>query len=730
MTSHYHLPRILLLFTLLSFRFALSTAEDHWETLVHEKDEFKYLVPSQSLSNNWIDLYYDDQDWQSAIGGFGFGDNDDNTYVNVKTSLYLRKKFYIPSNIDVLQVVLDMDYDDAFVAYLNGKEIARSANLEVGTNTVTYDHEALMYQGGKPERYTINTDALVSGSNILAIQVFNISSTSSDFSARVFLSAQLEGTDIIYSETPDWFEVPVDFTKSNLPIVKINTNGGTIVDEPKIMANMQVIDNATGINYFEDTTYQYNSFCGIELRGFTSMSYDKKSYTVETRFEDGSNNNVPLLGLPQENDWVFHGPYSDKSLMRNALAQHIGAGMVKWTPRTRFVELIINDEYRGIYLVTEKIKIDKNRLDIATLKPTDITGDQLTGGYIISIDRDQEGSWNSPYMGRTGSVDVPFSYVDPKYEELQPEQREYIKEYIIAFETALIGSNFKDPELGYRAYIDVESFVDYFIITELSRDLDGYRVSVFFHKDKDSKNGKITMGPFWDYNLCFGNANFMEAFNTEGWAEEGIGRADAYEIPFWWDRFRQDPYFETVLKYRWEELRETIISKESITHFIDSCYHLLDDAQIRNFYKFDILSSYIWPNYYIGESYANEVAYLDTWVSDRIDWLDKQIEQITPSFVPDALANNTSSPFDITVSSPIPFDQYFDLDINLKQAASVRIEVNDLLGKSVYNYKLDAKYGNNTLRIYSRNLSTYSSTYIYTVYINNTPAKSELIIRK
>ncbi len=117
---------------------------------------------------------------------------------------------------------------------------------------------------------------------------------------------------------------------------------------------------------------------------------------------------------------------------------------------------------------------------------------------------------------------------------------------------------------GKAGFIDVESFIDYFIMTELSRDLDGYRVSVYFHKDKDSKGGKLTMTPFWDYNICFANANFFSAGNTAGWASDGIGAGDWYEIPFWWDRFREDPYFETILKYRWEKLRENVLSKNTI----------------------------------------------------------------------------------------------------------------------------------------------------------------------
>ncbi len=625
----------LTLITLLLANTSFIQAQLHWESLVLETDTFRYLLPTVEPAADWMVESFNDSAWKTGIGGFGYADDDDNTVVAATTSIYLRKTLTMPVGVPVKQLLLDIDYDDAFVAYINGVEVARSANLLEGTpsmdGSVTVDHEAVMYSGGTPERFVLDPTALVEGDNILAVHIMNVLITSSDLSSRIFLNAETESADTLFHPTPDWFEPLVSHEYSNLPIIKINTNGLTIPDEPKIMAKMQVINNSNGTNYFSDTVYEYDGDIGIEIRGNTAQMFPKKSYTVETRLSTGENNNVPLLGFPTENDWVFHGPYSDKSLMRNALAYHIGNTMGKgWHPRSRFVEMEINGEYSGVYLAVEKIKIDKNRVDIAKLNPADTAGDQLTGGYIISIDRDQEGSWNSPFMGRTGSVDVPFSYVDPKYDELTVEQRAYIREYITDFEYALNGAEYKDPLLGYRAYIDVISFIDYFIITELSKDLDGYRVSVFFHKDKDSKGGRLTMTPFWDYNLCFGNANFFDAGNTTGWASTGIGAGDWYEIPFWWDKFRTDPYFETLLKIRWQNLRKNTISKAALNTFIDSMATSLADAQVRNFEKFDILNTYVWPNNYVGGTYENEIAYLKSWISSRIDWIDVQIASITP----------------------------------------------------------------------------------------------------
>ncbi len=626
--------RFLISACLVVFGFLNLEAQLHWESMVLETDNFNYLIPDSEPASDWMQSDFNDQDWSSAIGGFGYADRDDNTSVPYGTpSVYLRKSIKVPSSLTISQLLLDIDYDDAFVAYVNGEEVARSVNLLEGTparlGSVTSDREAIMYRGNNPERYTLDPTILKSGENILAVHIMNISDQSSDMSGRVFLHAEIDSNDLVYQSTPDWFIAPQGPLKSNLPIVKINTQGDFIRDEPKIEVILQVIDNEDGLNDFTDTSYTYNGYAGIEIRGFTSQNFPKKGYGLETRLEDGENNNLEILGMPAENDWVLHGPYSDKSLMRNALAYHLGNSFgLGWHPRTEFIELVINGEYQGIYLFTEKIKIDKNRVDIARLNPEDTVGDQLTGGYIISIDRDQYGSWNSPYMGRTGSVDVPFSYVDPKYDEMSDHQRNYIREYVTNFEHALNGANYRDPDLGYRPYIDVKSFIDYFIITEVARDLDGYRVSVFFHKDKDSKGGRLKMTPFWDYNICFGNGNFFGAGDTNGWTADGIGRGDAYEVPFWWDRFRSDPYFESMIKYRWQELRQGPLNIDSLNTYIDSVANHLSEAQVRNFERWNILSNWVWPNNFVGGSYENEIWYLKSWIEQRITWLDSQINAI------------------------------------------------------------------------------------------------------
>ena len=492
---------------------------------------------------------------------------------------------------------------------------------------------------------------------------------------------------------------------------------------------MKVINNANGINKLTDNTYEYNGYIGIETRGNTSqLFFEKKSYNVETRTDLGTNLNVSLLGLPSENDWVLYGPYSDKSMIRNVLAYHLGNSQGRWSPRTKYCEVFLNDEYRGIYVLTEKIKIDKNRVDIAKLKPEDISGDELTGGYIMRIDRDSPGSWNSPFMGRTGHVDVPISYLDPPYDELSTEQRTYIRDYITDFEYALHDDDFRDPVKGYYPYADIISFVDYFIITEISRDLDGYRCSVYFHKDKDSKGGKLVMSPFWDYNLGFGNGDFMEADNPIGWTEDGIGNGDWYEPPFWWDRLRQDPYFNTVLKNRWTELRSKEFSNERIFEFIDSCADYLDDAQKRNFQKFNILNKYVWPNPYIGGNYFNEVYHLESWIASRLDWLDAQFNAIVPVSVDEEFAGDLENGY-LSGIYPNPFSDRINLSINLSSNSFIQVKIYNILGECIINQSINGITGINEFYFRTEKFPVGNKIFFYSISVNGEIANSGKLIR-
>jgi len=425
----------------------------------------------------------------------------------------------------------------------------------------------------------------------------------------------------------------VAFTSSNLPIMIIETEGREdIPDDPKLNAQMSLINSGNGnMNLITDFGNDYNGKIGIEIRGSSSAAlFPKKGFSFETRKTDDSNNNVSLLGLPVENDWVLHGPYSDKTLIRNAMAYLIAAELMDYAPRVRHIELLVNDEYRGVYLLTEKIKRDKNRVDISKLNSDDIDGDQLTGGYIIKVDKrtGDSAGWSSSLSHLGGNHSHTFLYHDPKFEELEDEQIDYIQTYMFEFEGMMDSDEYDDPMNGYSKWIDEESFMASFFVNEISKNVDGYRLSTYFYKDRDSLDPRLKFGPVWDFNLAFGNANYCEGELTEGWAYEfnNICMGDKWNIPFFWEKLFNNSIYRTQIKERWFDLRTKVLSNSSILGKVDSLTNLLQESQVRNFEQWPVFGEWIWPNFNVSNTYSQEVLYMRNWILQRLEWMDREIE--------------------------------------------------------------------------------------------------------
>lgn len=424
----------------------------------------------------------------------------------------------------------------------------------------------------------------------------------------------------------------VSLSSSNLPIIVINTNGQVIADEPKITADMGIIFNPGGArNQLSDPFNHYNGKIGIEVRGQSSQGFPMKSYTVELRDATGLDIDRSLLGMPAESDWVLYAPYTDKTLMRNFLAYTLARSMGRWAANCRHVEVIINGEYKGVYILMEKIKRGSDRVNIARLTTTDISGDALTGGYIFSLDKQPNG-WTSSYQvpNATNSGKRVFSYVYPELADILPVQKDYIKSAVDAFEASLASPRFQDPFIGVRKYADIGSFIDYFLVNEISRNVDGYRLSSYFYKDKNSKNPRIFAGPAWDYDLAFRNADYCNGFYISGWAYmfnyvcpgDGAGL-----IPFWWEKLmNEDTAFQSDLRCRWKTLQKSVINMGWFTKTIDSVTSLLDEAQQRHFMRWPILGKYVWPNPQpLANTYAQEIEYLKTWLGARLDWINSSL---------------------------------------------------------------------------------------------------------
>lgn len=433
-------------------------------------------------------------------------------------------------------------------------------------------------------------------------------------------------------------------TESNLAIVVINTDGGqTIPDEPGILADMAIYDKPGSLvtNNITTDTPVYTGKIDIETRGNSSQFFPKKSFGFETKDATGQEDiDVSIFGMPAEEDWILNAFYADKTFMRDVLAHHIARQMGMYSSRTKFVEVILNGEYQGVYVAMEKIKRGGDRVDIGKLNPDEISGSDLTGGYILKFDSNQDGAepeWTSPFpaLGETGyNPKILIDY--PKASDLQPEQYTYIKDFVTEFETALAGPNFKDPAVGYRKYLDVGYAVDYYLVQEVMKNIDAWKVSTYFFKEKSTKKNKIKFGPAWDYDRSSGNIQFCyrnTVLPTGSWTWEynlQCTDRDPIRLPlsvFWPQRLLEDDYFVRQLRSRYQTLRLSTLRTDSLLAFIDrNVARLNAGPQQRNFEKWPILTEEIFYNEVYGnESYAGEVADLKSWLTEHLIWMDEQL---------------------------------------------------------------------------------------------------------
>ena len=496
----------------------------------------------------------------------------------------------------------------------------------------------------------------------------------------------------------------VKLTSSNLPIIIIQTQKAINADA-KVMGTMKIIDNGEGqTNNVDDAPLGYDGYIGIKWRGESSLNFNQKKYTIETWDSLGNDTAVALLGMPEEADWVLLAPYNDVSMVRDVFAFYMWNEMGHWGPRTRMCEVVVNGEYMGVYALCESIKRDKNRVDVSKLQPEDVEGRDLTGGYIVRIDAfdnndvtfkskvkgTQTQQWGGWGGGGTTSATVTWTIYYPKKDNLQDAQKKYIQSFVDTVELAIQASNFSDPVEGYAKYVDVGSFVDYFIHTELSLNADGFKRSSYFYKEKDKKDGtrgKFFAGPVWDFNLAYGNCNFCNANKVNSWVYEGC---ETNPTPVMWKRLLQDETFRNAVKCRYLELRQTILSEESIDAFLDSYATLLSEAKERQLKKYNEVlkqnGGWGWSptSFYAAyqvSTYAEEISTVKKWFRQRLAFLDKNL--------PGECTSNSAKP-----------TSYYDADILLKgRSAKVssrlplsRIDVIDALGRQLRTQRVSGSH--------------------------------------
>ena len=462
-----------------------------------------------------------------------------------------------------------------------------------------------------------------------------------------------------------------DFS-SNLPIVLIETYGQAIQYSGNPVykqSSVAVIspDGASG-RAAMNGSYNFMGRAGFRVRGrSSSFLWPKMQYALEIWDEHDEDKSVSILGFPPESDWVLLGPYSDKTLMRTVLPFQWSNEIGRYAVRTQFVEMFLatrgqkvsDADYLGIYVFMEKIKRDENRVDVAELAPGHENEPDITGGYILRKDWAESPSFSTV----TG---MQLEYRDPRADEITERQKDYIKGYMDDFETVLYGSDFADPVDGYVNYIDVDSFIDFHLLTEMPKNSDSYYHSTFMFKDRGKR---LELGPVWDYNLSMGNFGTGALSSVSGWyypirTQNGTHR--------WFIRLFDDPEFRLKTADRWFGLRESVFDTSKLLADIDGYALLLNEAQVRNFERWDVLGrpiDYNPPGAAGRDTYQKEVDWLKTWLEDRLAWMDEAIAQehapVPPSFYIEGIEHNDDGyvPFGSTWSlSSNQGNVYYTLD--------------------------------------------------------------------
>jgi hypothetical protein len=344
----------------------------------------------------------------------------------------------------------------------------------------------------------------------------------------------------------------------------------------------------------------------VRGRGNSTWTMPKKPYRLRLA------TSVGLLGMPASRHWALLANYADKTLLRNDLVFDLARRMNwRYVPRTQFVHLQLNGRYDGVYQLAEHIRVDASRVDIEPMRIADTTAATITGGYLLEIDQTygEDFCWNTPRTGMPVCAKSPETLRLPGWEK----QQAYITGYLRQTEEALFGASFTDPETGYAAFIDVPSAVDYFLVNELVKNIDGnMRRSTFLTK---SRGGKLYFGPLWDYDLTMGNVNYGGADAVTGW--------QIRPAP-WFARLWQDPNFVQRVKLRWQQIRHD----GTLTGWRQSVlarWDYMSGEQRRNFARWPILDTWVWPNRVVTGSYDGEMVALQEWLTARTNWLDGQL---------------------------------------------------------------------------------------------------------
>ena len=436
---------------------------------------------------------------------------------------------------------------------------------------------------------------------------------------------------------PDNTGVRLDST--NLPIVWIEVGGDSIMRDERIGARMKIIWNGDGrLNYADTLAHlgqhvDYNGYISLRHRGNSTYNNSpKKPYSFRTLAEplkrgSAKKRKVSLVGMPKDNNWALLAPYSDKSMIRDMLTFELARPWMEYVPRGRHCELFVDGIYYGVFVLAEVVSKGRYRLDLNG--PGD-SSDELTGDYLMEVDCDDDVTYTSKYhpVDSTGKpyADhyILFQYKSPDRDNLSRAQLHYINSRIDAMEASFAAGN-------YSQYIDVASFIDYQLMMELCHNVDAYRLSGKFYKRRDSDDPRFKM-VLWDSDLAYGNAKHRQAWRTDTWMYRNndimYKENEVYMVPFWWYVLNNDPQYTAQVKARWAQYRQGNMSDDRLMATVDSLATVLTShgAEQRNSMAWPRWGVWVWNNYYVATSYADEIAHLKQWLTERIAWMDRQLD--------------------------------------------------------------------------------------------------------
>lgn len=449
------------------------------------------------------------------------------------------------------------------------------------------------------------------------------------------------------------YENNLNDTSFNLPVLLIDTLGQQVSRNQEISGNLQVYDNKDVVNTLDDKP-KVTSKVNIKIRGNSSTKYPKKQFSLELINGKGEDKDVSLLGMPKESEWVLNGPFLDKSLMRNYIALNTASKIMEYAPRVKFCEVIMVEDgnkelsennYRGVYTLVEKIKRDDKSVDITK------TIDNISEtSFILAKDRQKKDDIPiNSYGKETHEYFYGLNVAYPK-KDLTPEKYNYIVDEVSKVERVLYSDKFNHPTEGYSKYIDVDTFVDYYIINEFFKNTDAGMLSTYVYKDYEEK---MKAGPVWDFNESLGNS-----LNKDGQVYDYTEFTMIHKP--WFDRLMMDINFANKVVERYKELRKTYLSDEYLTNFIDETVKLLGTSSKRNFDRWPIEisnqakvfeeSGDITDNYsadldiyikYLEEhkhllkntdkmatSYEEEISLMKNFIVNRGKWMDSNIDSL------------------------------------------------------------------------------------------------------